>query len=267
MPPSDCPRESEREWNGVPPGKETQERGSQRAHFLRLNKVPARMRQPWPKAWNNTAHCDRINEHGEIVSSVTLRDSSGRQRQAEAGDFVRLRKDGRTIGVIDRITPSRVRVLVGEKRGNYMEESLIFHGKARNPQQESIQGRTVRADGPSASHMSARPHRNAHEQTFQNTQTAAAVKEDTTTEDRSNEDIIAFFKELEDKMVQYTHAAVELFIMMEQAKTKFTQDPGRYPDNTSRMQEEFKNEALQRVSDFQLFIDRMEARYRTSERS
>lgn len=211
------------------------------------------MRKPWPRAWKNTAQQDRVNDDGQVVTIVMLRNASGVEVQAESGDFVRLRKKGQMVGVIDRITPSRVRVLVGDKIGNYLEENLIFHKKGGRSDIGAQEG-----EG----------HKRGMERTSipqnQSPEVSIVKKEETPQEPEStNEEVLAFFKEMEAKMRQYTKAAVELYVIMEKAKAKFTQGPARYREHTEMIQEEFMSEAMRRVNDLQQFIDKMEEKLNT----
>jgi len=61
--------------------------------------------------------------------------------QAGSGDFVQLRKDSKIIGVIDRLTSSRVRVLVNNKYGKYVESNLIYY-KSGQPERTPQQGKS-----------------------------------------------------------------------------------------------------------------------------
>jgi hypothetical protein len=189
------------------------------------------MPKRWPQAWHHTAHKDRLDEQGRRVSVVILKSDTGVEVEAGMGDIIKLKKDSKTTGVIDRITPSRVRVLVGDKYGNYNEDSLLFHkrggvGRTEEPQQQQ----------------------------------ATEVKQEhqSDTQEEKNAEVIAFFKEMEVKILNYTNAAVEMYLMMEMAKVKFTQGAGRYEDHTDMIREEFRVEALRRVTEFQQFVDQVE---------
>lgn len=208
----------------------------------------------WPKGWQSSAHQDRLDEQGNRVFSVILKDESGVEVEARAGDMVGFRKEKQKIGVIDRITPARVRVLSQNKYGNYVESSLIFHKRMERPRE------TGRGDEtPSCTHTD----RN-HEAPPSSSRRAGRTESSRNTQVQQNAEVLTFFRTLEEKMVAYTSAAVELFLMMEAAKVRFTAGAGSYPDHIEEIRDEFRAEALRRVSEFQRFIEQMDDKFRVT---
>ena len=147
--------------------------------------------------WGLPTHLDRKDEHGNVVTTVMLQDQHGQTIKATSGDYVLLRKDKRTIGVIDRVTPSRVRVLVDNKFGNYLESNLIYF-KSGQPNRTTNQVNVV-----------------APEPELQNQQ-RHQLGTDTQGDERTT--MIECLSQVEERMCNYTNASIELYVALEKLK-------------------------------------------------
>ena len=74
---------------------------------------------------------DRVDEHGDRVTSIKLPDRDGNIVNTYVGDFVSIRYTSSSVasnevGVVEGFTPQRTRVLVRDKRRYFVDTNLVF---------------------------------------------------------------------------------------------------------------------------------------------
>lgn len=227
------------------------------------------------RSWKFRSREDRRDASGRLVTVIQLKNAQGLSVDAEVGDFVRILGSSRSahaVGVIEGFTPQRVRVLVdGRGANNFSEDNLRLERKRPQPTQTRGGGRidstTTCSSTPVSCPTLARvaPQASGTPPTVfadpnLNASNPLLPTEPKQTVARLSSEAMNFFIELEEKMLDFTHASVKLFTLMEKGKAKFIHD---YPlDGVEEFREEFRAEAERRFNDFADNIRRMEAEMR-----